>query len=221
MFIYLDESGDLGFDFNNKKSSTHFVITLLVCHDYPSTLRFRAAIQHTLRQKLNNKNHRNRLVNELKSTQTSLAVKEYFYKNVNARLEQGRWSLYSIIADKKALLAHTKTAPDVHRLYNMLAHNVLRQVDFSSVKHSVQLSVDRCKAPNERAIFNHYIQSNLEAQLSINVTLNIEHENSHCNTGLQAVDLFCWGIFRKYTLGDVDWYNTFQKHIIWEEEYKF
>jgi hypothetical protein len=53
------------------------------------------------------------------------------------------------------------------------------------------------------------------------VTLNIEHETSHCNTGLQAVDLFCWGIFRKYALSDVKWYNVFQKQIIWEGEYKF
>jgi len=31
MFIFLDESGDLGFDFENKSPSQKFVITLLVC----------------------------------------------------------------------------------------------------------------------------------------------------------------------------------------------
>lgn len=33
MIIYLDESGDLGFDFTNKKPSKKFVIILLVCKD--------------------------------------------------------------------------------------------------------------------------------------------------------------------------------------------
>ena len=30
MIIYLDESGDLGFDFENKQPSRYFVITVLV-----------------------------------------------------------------------------------------------------------------------------------------------------------------------------------------------
>ena len=42
MIIFLDESGDLGFDFCKPKTSSKFVITLLVCdnrdavdkHDY-------------------------------------------------------------------------------------------------------------------------------------------------------------------------------------------
>ena len=33
MFIFLDESGDLGFDFDKAKTSRYFVITLLVCND--------------------------------------------------------------------------------------------------------------------------------------------------------------------------------------------
>jgi len=33
MIIFLDESGDLGFDFNKPKTSCKFVITLLVCQN--------------------------------------------------------------------------------------------------------------------------------------------------------------------------------------------
>lgn len=34
LMVYLDESGDLGFDFANKKSSRYFVIALLICLDH-------------------------------------------------------------------------------------------------------------------------------------------------------------------------------------------
>lgn len=36
MHIYLDESGDLGFEFGDKNPSSHFIITLLVCDNQES-----------------------------------------------------------------------------------------------------------------------------------------------------------------------------------------
>ncbi|MDP3561520.1 MAG: hypothetical protein Q8R83_05005 [Legionellaceae bacterium] len=36
MHIYLDESGDLGFEFGDKNPSSHFIITLLVCDNHES-----------------------------------------------------------------------------------------------------------------------------------------------------------------------------------------
>ena len=55
MYIFLDESGDLGFNFATKRSSNYFVITLLVCHNRQSVLRFKSAAKHTLSKKINNK----------------------------------------------------------------------------------------------------------------------------------------------------------------------
>ncbi len=49
MFIYLDESGDLGFDFKNKKSSQKFVITLLVCNKKAAVDNFKVAVRKTLK----------------------------------------------------------------------------------------------------------------------------------------------------------------------------
>jgi len=36
---------------------------------------------------------------------------------------------------------------------------------------------------------------------------------------LQAVDLFCWGIFRKYEMGDSEWYDVYQDALVFETEY--
>jgi len=52
-----------------------------------------------------------------------------------------------------------------------------------------------------------------------NAILNISHVTSHENPAIQAVDLFCWGIAKKHTLGEKSWYDCFKESIIFEEVY--
>jgi len=49
--------------------------------------------------------------------------------------------------------------------------------------------------------------------LPLNCLLTIDHLTSHENAGLQAVDLFCWGIARKDDLSETDWYNCYASKI--------
>jgi hypothetical protein len=51
MYIYLDESGDLGFDFSKTKTTKKFVITLLVCDTPMAPAIFKKAVHRTLRNK--------------------------------------------------------------------------------------------------------------------------------------------------------------------------
>ena len=111
-----------------------------------------------------------------------------------------------------------KNQPDKNRIYNVLSRHVIRSIDFSNAD-SVTLINDRCKSSSEIKVFNEYIQNQLEATLPLNVPLNIHHNLSHDEAGLQAVDLFCWGIFRKYELNDIKWYEVFDSKIQFEEEY--
>jgi len=111
VIIYLDESGDLGFDFSKRKTSRKFVITLLVNYDRSTATQFKKAVRRTLKNKVNHKKKR-------------------------------------------------KIVP-----------------------------------------------------------LYITHELSQDNTGLQVVDLFCWGLFRKYESNDTKWYDVFKEAIGFEDEY--
>jgi len=67
--------------------------------------------------------------------------------------------------------------------------------------------------------FNQYLVNQLEALLPLNTDLNISHLTSQESTGLQAVDLFSWGIFRKYENNDAEWYNVYQHKVRFETEY--
>jgi len=209
MFIYLDESGDLGFNFE-KESSTHFVITLLTCEDKETALGLKTAVKRTIKRKLNTNKPK---IHELKSTQTLLSVKKYFLDTLRKQEKQA-WDIYSIILDKKELLKKVNITPEKHRLYNLLSKIILQQVDFSlGSSKSVHLIVDRSKGKKQRDIFNQYLQTNIESILDIGTQFSIGHEESHNNAGLQAVDLFCAGFSRKYAYDDKSWYDLFKDKI--------
>ena len=98
MFIFLDESGDLGFDFSKVKTTRKFVITALVCFSQAAERDFKKAIRRTLRKKVNRTKNKSRWVDELKGTGTSLEVKEFFLRQVQCQ----DWSIYAVALEQGA-----------------------------------------------------------------------------------------------------------------------
>lgn len=215
MIIYLDESGDLGFDFAHKRPSCKFVIALLVCESGGVTRGFRKAVGRTLKNKLNRGKKDGRVIKELKGTATSLPIKRYFYRHS----PKAGWKIYAVAVNKERVLEHLQTKAGKTKLYNYIARFLLTKVDLSMAEGAVTLVVDRSKNKDEIADFNQYLANQLDALLPLDVRLNIYHEHSHENAGLQAVDLFCWGVFRKYEHGDYEWYREYGNRIAFETEY--
>jgi len=75
VIIFLDESGDLGFDFRKRKTTKKFVITLLVCNSDAARKEFTKAVMRTLKNKLNQKKKNSRQITELKGINTTLEIK--------------------------------------------------------------------------------------------------------------------------------------------------
>ncbi len=214
MIIYLDESGDLGFDFAEKSPSKYLVITLLACDNKESVNTFKTAVKRTLKNKLNLKKSK-RTIEELHATKTSLPIKQYFYRQI----KNHDWKIYTVALNKCCTYSHLRTPQGKKRLYNFLAQFVLEKVDFSQSPNTVTLVVDKSKNKKEIQDFNGYLTAQLEATLPLNTSLNIYHEDSRNDAGLQAVDAFCWGIYRKYEHLDTDCYLSFSKQIAFETEY--
>ena len=213
MIIYLDESGDLGFDLSKEGTSQNFVITLLVCADKQIADGFKVAVKRTLKNKLNTQKKNKRIVHELKGTNTTLLVKHYFYN----QLPTNGWQIYTVILNKWYVHKQLDLLHNKKKLYNFLARFILKKVDFQNSGTEVTLIMDRCKNSKEIKEFNTYIANQLEAHLPLQIPLNIKHDISQENKGLQAVDLFCWGIYRKYESEDEQWYSIFQNAIVNEE----
>src|SRR5262245_17662465 len=115
MIIYLDESGDLGFDWSKTKTSSYFVISLLVCKNGQTAEAIKYAVKRTLKNKLNH-NKRTRTVSELKGATTALAIKEYFF----SQMPQNGWHIYSVTLNKERVSSHLTTSSGKVRLYNFL-----------------------------------------------------------------------------------------------------
>ena len=105
------------------------------------------------------------------------------------------------------------------RLYNYLSRLTLQKIPLDQVNHYIELIIDKSKAKPEIVDFNNYIIRHLQSKIDPRVQLCCNHHRSHENRGLQEVDLFCWGIFRKYEKLDTEWYDFFKDHIKFETVY--
>jgi hypothetical protein len=215
LFIYLDESGDLGFDFTKAKTSQYFVITILVCHHKQVVDGITTAVKRTLKNKLNHKKQNQRVVNELKGSETSLTIKQYFARH----LPDDGWDVYSVTLNKSRVEPHLQTKEGKKKLYNFLARFILEKIPFANDLPWVNLIVDRCKNNEEIKDFNNYVENQLDALLPLNCMLTIDHLASHENAGLQAVDLFCWGIARKDAHKDTNWFASYYDKVRFDTIY--
>lgn len=212
-YLYLDESGDLGFDFVNKKPTKYFVISILLIEAEKTRKIISGGVKRTLRHKMNPRKKRKRVAHELKGTSTTLGVKKYFFN----RVKDADFSIYSIILNKRRVF--DRLAKDKSRVYNWISRLLLDQIDFNTVANRIALVVDKCKGKKEIEDFNNYIRRQLEAKIDPNVPLRIKHEDSCSDPCLSAIDLFSWGILRKYERRDSDWYNVYKEKIKWENLY--
>lgn len=212
-YLYLDESGDLGFDFVNKKPSKYFTVTILATSSYETNKRFSAAIRKTLARKLNRKKNKKRLVHELKATGTTLEIKKYAYTLIKAE----KFGLYSITLNKKRVFE--QLTKNKERTYNWVARQVLDQIPFEKADGRVQLIIDKSKSKPEIQEFNQYIQAQLSGKIPPAVPLNIQHRESHETPGLQYADLFCWGFFQKYERHNTEWFIEFKEKVLFDKLY--
>ncbi len=79
------------------------------------------------------------------------------------------------------------------------------------------MTVDKSKGKTEVKKFNQYVLAHIKARLDPNIPLEIYHADSRQSPGLQAADMFAWGVFRKYEALDKGWYEVFKEKISGEE----
>jgi len=216
LIIYLDESGGLGFDFDNPRTNRYFVIAILVCLDNQVNKTTIQAVKKTLRNKL----PKNTI--ELKGSNLAFAIKKYFLKEMN---KTENWCLYAAIADKKTWLAHHNFnhshALKKKTMYDEVAKRIFSQVTLLDNAKRVDIVIDRSKNKDEITEFNVAVTAAIRERLPSKSVLNIRHAFSHEEHGLQAIDTFCTGIWRKYEKNDLSWFVEFSDKMAAETIHKF
>ncbi len=208
LYLYLDESGDLGFDFFAKKPSRFFTVTILTIQGVENNRALLKAVKKTLGRKLST-----RPSPELKGSRTAIEVKKYFYGLAN----HIPFYIYALTLNKRRV--YSELAQKKDRVYNFIARNVMDNIPIETASTRIEFIIDRSKSRREVGAFNDYIVRQLTGRIDPRVPLDIYHHSSHENLGLQAVDVFSWGVYRKYERNDKEWYDVFKKRVKYDERY--
>ena len=213
-YLYLDESGDLGHDMTKAGTSRYFVITILEVSTGIANKAIEKAVTRTLKTKFHRKRHQRRgYPTELKSSHTVDAIKQYFYRQI----ANVPFNIYTTILDKSRYTKEFESSKS--RLYNFITHLVVKEMPFENATTRVVFTLDRSKSKREIREFDAYLLNQLESRILPQVPLVVNHDYSHENKLLQAVDMFAGGIFQKYESGETRWYEMFQERIVYEQVY--
>ncbi len=150
---------------------------------------------------------------EIKGSKTVFPVKEYFLR----QLKSADIRIYSLILNKARV--YQELQKDKQTLYNFVARKLFEECPFNQAERKIVLILDKSKDQEGIKEFNRYLLLQLTGYIPTNIPVEIHHITSQENKGIQAADMFSWGIFRKYERRDTLWYNLFQDRIYLEDVY--
>lgn len=200
----MDESGDLGFDFARKGTSSYFIVTFLF------TERKRA-IEKCVK----------RVHKELRKRYRKIGVLHAYKEEPNTRKK-----LLSLISEKNCKImtiflnkrrVYTRLCDEKPVLYNYVTNILLDRIFSKKIlSGSFYYVVASRKETNK--FLNQNFRSYLSSQVAMNhnVKINIQIETPSQEKCLQAVDFVSWAIFRKYEYNDESYYNIIKDKIVEE-----
>lgn len=205
-YIFLDESGDLGFNFKKKKTSKFFVVTVLFVEQKRPIEKLIRKVHAGLRKKYK---IRTSVLHAAKEEPINIV-------RICRGLEEKNCRLMTIYLDKSKV--YTKLRDEKHVLYNYIVNILLDRImnrRLISRKGGVVLIASKRET---NKFLNQNFQDYLRRQIKSNhlVDLKVEIKTSSEEKCLQAADIASWSIFRKYEYGDDSYYQIL-KPIIVEE----
>lgn len=206
-YIYLDESGDLGFDFSKLKASKYFVLTFLfVKRKRPIEKVVKKVFKDFSRKEI--KQHKGVLhcVKEHPRTRLRLLT----------LLTGKEISILSIYLNKSKV--YTRLQDEKHVLYNYVANILLDRICTKKLIPTNQPITLVASRRETNKFLNQNFRDYLERQSKDNfdLKLKIEIKTPYEEKCLQVTDFLCWAIFRKREHNDESYYNIIKSKIIEE-----
>jgi hypothetical protein len=203
--INFDESGDLGFNFENERTSKYFIVTFLMTDEQKQLssavkkvfrLLHKADIKKsggTLHSHFEKKSTRIRLLKTLAKKDISIAVMKLDKRKVFMVEEPHILysSMVTSLLNRLYIDGVLDTDEDIRFIASQMDTNLTRKKRFASVVR--------------------------KGAASPNFFLEITKPSDE--RGLQAVDFVSWALWRKYELGESEYADLIQDKIIGEYEY--
>jgi len=203
----MDESGDLGFDLNKKRTTTNFIITFLFSHSDKIvnkivTKTFRSIDQKkrlrhsgTLHCSHEHPKIRLRMLNLIKEYGDDLAI-------MVIRLNKKK--VYAKLQNEKVLLYNYTTNILLDRIINRKLMPDGEDIRLVASRRETN------KFMNEN--FKNYLDSQTNSKHKINLKSEIKTPSEE--KGLQVVDFISWAIFQKYENFDESYYDIIKNLIV-------
>ena len=189
--VFLDESGDLGFDFTKKRTSRYFVVSILVCDDPQPMNKLVRKVFHGF-SKTDVKHHH--------------GVLHAYSENDNTRrrilslLVQSNVNILIIRLDKRRVFTQYD---EKHLLYNYVVNIVLDRL----IRQGLVSAEETVHVVASQRETSHVLNTNFMSYLTSNVverhgvSLDVQIKPPSAEKGLQVVDCLAWSFFRKYEYG--------------------
>ncbi|KKQ18675.1 MAG: hypothetical protein US31_C0002G0020 [Berkelbacteria bacterium GW2011_GWA1_36_9] len=209
-YIFLDESGDLGFNFTKKKTSKFFIITILFAKDKRPIEKVVKKIHSALKKKHKQKS----------GVLHSYHEKPITRKRLLRLLVNKEIKILTIYLNKQKV--YTKLQNQKEVLYNYVTNILLDRICSKKLIPLDKKIILVASQKETNKFLNLNFKSYLKEQVKINhrLDIDIEIKTPHEEKSLQAVDFASWSIFRKYEYNDNVYYNIFKK-LIFEENALF
>ena len=205
-YIFLDESGDLGFNFTKNRTSKYFVITCLFTEEKRPIEKLVSKTHANLR-KIHKKRSGVLHAHEETSTTRLKLLRSLALTNCKIMV---------IYLNKIKVYTNLREEKDV--LYNYVTNILLDRIFSKKLipsSQSITLIASRKetnKFLNEN--FKNYLSKNVNNRHKLNLEVLIK--TPYEEKTLQAVDFASWSIFRRYEYGDESYYQIIRP-IISEE----
>lgn len=205
-YIFLDESGDLGFDFNKQKTTQFFVITFLFMENKRPIEKCVRLTHRQLRKKYKH------VGGILHASKEEAVTRQRLLRCIS----QKNCSIMTVYLNKKRVYTHLQDEKQVLYNYvtNILLDRILRK-KLVSAAHPIKLIASKRET---NKFFNDNFKNYLSGQAEIKHEreISIEIKTPAEEKALQAVDCVSWAIFRKWEYSDDTYYNTVREKIIEE-----
>lgn len=203
-YIFLDESGDLGF---KKSSSKWFLITVAMTNDSRSIERVIKKFWRHLKKK-------HKRLGELHASQEKDVTRKQILRQLD---EIHDLKILCVILNKQKVYVDLQNQKNY--LYNYAANILLDRLHTKEMlkpKEPIHLFIDRKDTKKWlRENFINYLTGSMQRRRD--GLFAVKLHSSYENKSLQAVDFISWAIFRKYEHGDYEFYEIIKDKVIEEK----
>ena len=205
-YILLDESGDLGFDFNKKGTTNYFLITFLFCENKRPIEKCVKKAYATLRKKYKKQGKILHAYSENPITRQRL-LKCIAGKDCSVlAISLNKRKVYTKLHEEKAVLYNYVTNILLDRIFTKKLVPINEKIILVASRRETNVFL------NEN--FKSYLKN--KALNTHRVNLYIEIKTPFEDKALQAADFISWAIFRKYEYKEESYYETIRKKIVEE-----